>query len=543
VNTLLHRATRVAALATATALAATTAALVGAAPASAVTPAGDASNWLSGELTNGLIHNPNFGGFDDYGLTIDTAFAIQAVGGNDGVVRQIRDAMADRIDNYTTDVDFGDPADVYSGASAKALVLAQATGADPRSYGGIDLVAQTEGRVSETAPIAGRLEDFGDYANVFGQVFAARGLTVAGSPKASSVTSFLLKQQCTSGFFRQKLTVDKTAAQQGCVEGESTSSPDIDVTALAVLQLSAIPQKDASVTTAIGKAAAWLKSAQRADGSFGAGSDIQTSNSNSTGLAGWALASQGECVAAGRAGAWVQKLQVRNPAAGSPMAGESGAIAYDAANLASGLSSGIASDSESEDRWRRATTQAAPALAAALTSANVTFAGPTDFQRAGTQPTLTVTGAAEGERVCLSGPGVAGVRGLTAAGGNTPITTTVLLPGTTATPVYTITTATGTRSLSVKVLGKTKLDVRAKKKKVEKGDRQTIKVKGLESGERVVVRIRDKKVATGLAKADGTFKTKVKIKNRLARPGRPKVVVTGEFKDLRKGTAYFRVRR
>ncbi len=248
-------------------------------------------------------------------------------------------------------------------------------------------------------------------------------------------------------------------------------------------------------------------------------------------------------MAAGRAGAWVQKLQVRNPAAGSPMAAEGGAIAYNKLRFDEGMAGGIAVDAESEDRWRRATTQAAPALAAALTSANVTFAGPTGFQRAGSQPTLTVSGAAEGERVCLSGPGVAGVSGLTAPGGTTPISTTVLLPGTTATPVYTITTATGTKTLAVKVLGKTRLDVKAKKKKVEKGDRQTIKVKGLEAGERVVVRIRDKKVASGVARADGTFKAKVKIKGKLAKPGRPKVVVTGEFKDLRKGTAYFRVRR
>ncbi len=50
------------------------------------------------------------------------------------------------------------------------------------------------------------------------------------------------------------------------------------------------------------------------------------------------------------------------------------------------------------------------------------------------------------------------MRGLTAAGGATPISTTVLLPGTTSTPVYTITTATGTKTVAVKVLGKTKLD-------------------------------------------------------------------------------------
>ncbi len=243
----------------------------------------------------------------------------------------------------------------------------------------------------------------------------------------------------------------------------------------------------------------------------------------------------------GRVGAEAAGAQRRGRLAAGRRDG--GAIAYDQTAFNDATGGGASHPTRYEDRWRRATTQAAPALAAALTSADVTFAGPTGFQRAGSQPTLTVSGAAEGERVCLSGPGVAGVRGLTAPGGTTPISTTVLLPGTTATPVYTIATATGTRTLAFKVLGRTKLDVKAKKKKVDKGDRQTIKVKGLEAGERVVVRIRDKKVASGVAKADGTFKAKVRIKNKLARPGRPKVVVTGEFKDLRKGTAYFRVRR
>ncbi len=142
--------------------------------------------------------------------------------------------------------------------------------------------------MSSTAPITGRLETAGggDSTNVIGQAFAARGLSVAGSPKAASATSFLLQQQCTSGFFRLDLNADKTAAQQGCVEGQAGSGPDVDVTALTVLQLSAIPTKSAAVTAAIGKAVTWLKANQRSDGSFGNSADITDSNSNSTGLVG-----------------------------------------------------------------------------------------------------------------------------------------------------------------------------------------------------------------------------------------------------------------
>ena len=53
-----------------------------AAAASPSSPAGHGGTWLAAQPTGGLIHNPNFGGFDDYGLTIDTVFALQAIGGH-----------------------------------------------------------------------------------------------------------------------------------------------------------------------------------------------------------------------------------------------------------------------------------------------------------------------------------------------------------------------------------------------------------------------------------------------------------------------------
>ena len=57
------------------------------------------------------------------------------------------------------------------------------------------------------------------------------------------------------------------------------------------------------------------------------------------------------------------------------------------------------------------------------------------------------------------------------------------------------------------------------------------------------MRVRGTLVATGTATAAGVFKATFKIKKKLAAPGRPKVVATGQFPDLRKGVTYFRVTR
>ena len=91
-------------------------------PAEAVThdPIGQTqgATWLDGELTNGLMHNNHFD-FDDYGLSADTAFALDAVGGHAVAVTDVGDALAANIDAYTK---FG--SHVFMGSLAKLAVLA-----------------------------------------------------------------------------------------------------------------------------------------------------------------------------------------------------------------------------------------------------------------------------------------------------------------------------------------------------------------------------------------------------------------------------------
>ena len=193
------------------------------------------------------------------------------------------------------------------------------------------------------------MSTFGDIANTIGQSFAARGLTAAGSTKAAAVSSFLLKQQCPAGYFRLALGDSQCA---------DNAAPDTDVTAFAVLNLQVRGQQP-GVAAAVTKANAWLLATQAADGSFGGGGVTAAPNTNSTGLAAWALGESCHVAAANRAAAYVRGFQVPAGQTG-PLSAEVGAIAYDAAAKTLGQSQGI-TDATS-DQWRRATSQAAPGL-------------------------------------------------------------------------------------------------------------------------------------------------------------------------------------
>ena len=93
------------------------------------------------------------------------------------------------------------------------------------------------------------------------------------------------------------------------------------------------------------------------------------------------------------------------------------------------------------------------------------------------------------------------------------------------------------------VLGKTSWAAKAKKKKVHRGERQVVKVRGLAPGEKTRVKVRKKLVSSGKANARGVYKARFVVGKKIGKPGKAKVKVTGQFKDLRKGTTYFRVVR
>ena len=358
-----------------------------------------AGTWLKRELTAGLMVGD---GFTDYGLTIDTGLALDQAGDKSSVTA-VNTALQPKIGEYISGDAFGDAGSTYAGATAKAATFARVAGANPTSYGGVNLITRLEERVSATAPIVGRLEDkssFGDFANVIGQGYAVRALTEARSKRAADATAFLLAQQCTSGFFRESFTKDKTAAAQGCIEGQADSAASLDATALAVVNLLESGSHDKAVATSVAKAGTWLASQQKSTGAFGG--DGVGANTNSTGLAGWALGLLKNREAATKAAVWVRKQQpIEKNKCRSALTKETGAIAYQPKVVKDARNDGITD--ENADQWRRATAQAmavlqwAPAATDELTVSSRLASG-----EAGDKVRFVVTGLAPGERACVA---------------------------------------------------------------------------------------------------------------------------------------------
>lgn len=320
----------------------------------AISPAAsDAGSWLGGQLTGGLIHNDQFGGFDDYGLTLDVLMGLQEAKTQGSVQADILAAMGTNIKNYVFNYPNTAPGDgLWAGSSAKALVAVQGAHKDPKAFGGVDLVGITESTVVASGADKGRLKDKGiagfpdtsvpaDYSNLLYQAFGLQGLAQARSTKVASVRNFLLKQQCGPGYFRLYFNECK---------------PDVDATAIAVRAMTAARADGVTgMDTSLKNATAWLLTQQDDDGSFGGGESTSDANSNSTGLAASALALRGERAAASKAAAWIAQWQI-DKTAGGKLSGDEGAIGYNSEALAMAKTHGI--DSLAEDQWRRATSQA-----------------------------------------------------------------------------------------------------------------------------------------------------------------------------------------
>ena len=510
-------------------------------------PVAAGAAWLADQVTDGLVHNDQFN-FDDYGLSIDVALGLDAVGGQDATVQAVADAIATNLEFYIGYDYFpappaGETRHVLAGSIAKALVLAQTAGRDPAAYGGHDLVADLEAQVVDAGPAIGRIRDTfnpdvefeSDFSNTFGQTFAVRGLDAAGSPVAEAATEFLIAQQCDEGFFRQDFAAID-AADQTC-DGDAAAEPSTDVTALAVLALQG-QADDTDVQAVIDGATAWLLDEQNPNGSFGSSSEITTANTNSTGLAGWALGVEEQTAAAERAAGWVRGHQADDPApCATELVSEVGAVAYDAAAQQAGRTDGITV--ELQDQWRRATSQALPVLQwAPLTgTGGIQEIDTAGYFRAGTRVTVGADGFPPGDTVCFTRAG-AGVA-LAAVGHNGQALARVLLPQ--GSGLRTFNSNNGQsegQPMSFHALGAKTLRFEARDR-VPRGKRQVVKLRGLAPGERYKVKYRGKRVDTGIATAEGRATERFRVGRKL---GKAKVLVVGEFGN-RRGAKTFRVVR
>lgn len=455
----------------------------------------NAADWLSGQVVDGVLYNEQFD-FVDWGLTLDTLLALDAVGGYNAKVADIADALADDLGSY-----IGTGGESYAGSTAKALVAVQAADRNTADFGGTDLVAATEARVDGT----GRLADesaFGNFANVFGQAFAVKGLHAAESGEAAAATAFLLQQQCADGGFR----LDFTATDTSC----SGDDAQTDSTAIAVDAL--LPQRGTqAVDTALDEAEAWLSGQQDAStGAFAGGPGTETANTNSTAVAAVALEKLGEEQAAADAAAWIAQRQVTAySACGTELDGQLGAVAYDDAAIATAEDDGI--EVETADQWRRATAPAITALQSyddpsPLPKKTFEVTAPSGYVAAGAPVSLTASGLAPGERYCVySVDGSIAKAGKANASGVATISATAPSPG--VRPVYVY----GERDArqgeaSLRVLTTTKRFVATTNvKTVKRNGRIRVSARGLAPSEPVRIGYGGTYIKTANARTDGTI--------------------------------------
>ena len=305
-----------------------------------------AAHWQASQLVKGRVSGA-YG--DDWGLTIDSAFAIAADGTQPLRLRRVTTAIANNYYAHYA-VYLGDK---YAGPMAKSLVAAKILGRPVRHFGGHNVRKQVLQLVAPAGAgyEAGRVRDTGstDYTNTVSQSYAVLGLARTGGVPQRAV-NYLIKQQCAKGYFRTFETAGRTC-------DASASSADVDATAFAVQALVAARRSGAAISDrGIVRAARWLISRQQRSGGFGGGSATRAANANSTGLASLALAATHHPKLRLMAARYVATLQITRPRAGSgPARRDLGAIAYNKVALSSALLDGVTQTTR--DQFRRATAQ------------------------------------------------------------------------------------------------------------------------------------------------------------------------------------------
>jgi hypothetical protein len=306
-----------------------------------------AAHWQGSQLKAGRISTS---GFEDWGLTIDSAFAIAADGTQPRRLDRVTTAIARNY--YSSYAVF--QGDISAGAMAKSLLAARVLGRHPRHFGGhnvrrlvLRLVAPRSAGFE-----SGRVRDTGktDYSNTFSQSYAVLGLARTGGVPRRVVT-YLLKQQCAKGYFRTFETAGKSCDR-------SSSGSDADATSLAIQALVAARHSGSHLgRTAIHRASRWLIARQHRNGGWGGGSVTRAVNANSTGLAVQALAAVHHRRGRAHAARYVASVQITRARAGrGPARRDIGAVAYNSAALRTALRHGITSSTR--DQFRRSTAEA-----------------------------------------------------------------------------------------------------------------------------------------------------------------------------------------
>ncbi|MFD4543038.1 prenyltransferase/squalene oxidase repeat-containing protein [Streptomyces bauhiniae] len=233
------------------------------------------------QLTDGHYYQPFGGGFADFGLTIDGAYALAATRHDDAAFTKIvqfldqqkADGTGRTINDWT-----GIGTEYASGGSlGKEALLAEVAGKDPRAFGGHDLIAALDDAVCAEASTGSDTTCAapGSYTyapSVFSQSLGVMAQLRAGdTANAAAPVAYLKGLQQAGGAWPSLIP--------------ASADSDVDSTAMAVMALALLPD-DEDASAAVAKGVAWIAKQQKADGGFpGAAGD----STNSAALAVQAL--------------------------------------------------------------------------------------------------------------------------------------------------------------------------------------------------------------------------------------------------------------
>ncbi|MEU4098353.1 prenyltransferase/squalene oxidase repeat-containing protein [Streptomyces sp. NPDC026673] len=259
-----------------------------------------AATWLRGKLTDGERIVDDGAETPNFLLTTETAYALAAADVRSETVDKITAFLTAHTDDYAYAAGKDEAPDAT--AAARLALLAEITGGDPADFGGHDLTGDLEDNVCAAGPESGEptpgCTAKGDFRNATytdGQALSALALLRAGVTPPAGTVDRLTQVQCRDGGVTSIL-----------IRPGEFCDGDPATTGLVALVLN----KAGGHEDAVAKARAYLKKAQRGDGSFPGYTGATTGSIAATAWASQALRSLGDTGRADTAVAWLSRQQL-----------------------------------------------------------------------------------------------------------------------------------------------------------------------------------------------------------------------------------------
>ncbi|MGX2992992.1 prenyltransferase/squalene oxidase repeat-containing protein [Streptomyces sp. JNUCC 64] len=261
-----------------------------------------ATRWLTGKLTDGERVVDEGSSTPNHALTTEVVYALAAVDRKSPVARKAADFLAApaRTDAFAYP-DGGDGVP-DAGAAARLALVAEATGKDPRDFGGHDLLGDLVKHVcprdigdGETVPGCLTKGDFRTTGQADAQAMAVIALLNGGVTPPAHAVDRLTGLQCEDGGFTGVL-----------IRSGEWCDSDAASTGLIALALERAGGHDRAVE----RARAHLKGTQSADGSWPSVSYQTTGSPGATGWAAQALRALGDARHADAGLSWLSRQQL-----------------------------------------------------------------------------------------------------------------------------------------------------------------------------------------------------------------------------------------